>query len=62
MLIKDTNWRIRYEVAHRAELDVIGPFLADDDPLVRERARERFTDTGVEPPSNVVIAQTRSDK
>ncbi|WP_457796166.1 4Fe4S-binding leucine-rich repeat protein [Methylocystis sp. S23] len=60
-LIKDADWRIRYEVAQRADVEVVGPLVADEDPLVRECARDRFKDARIEPPSNVIVAQTRSD-
>jgi hypothetical protein len=60
-LIKDADWRIRYEIAQRANVEIIGPLVADEDPLVRECARDRFRDAGKEPPTNVIVAQTRSD-
>ncbi|WP_442754130.1 4Fe4S-binding leucine-rich repeat protein [Methylocystis sp. JAN1] len=60
-LLKDVDWRVRYEVAQRAEANEIGPLFDDEDPLVRECARSRFKDAGLEPPTNVIVAQTRSD-
>jgi len=60
-LLRDPDWRIRYEAAQRADIDIIGALVFDEDPLVRECVRDRFEDTGREPPSNVIVAQRRND-
>ncbi|MCY1546778.1 hypothetical protein D9M68_827930 [compost metagenome] len=37
----DTDWRVRWEVAQRADPAVLGPLREDDDPLVRQSVLDR---------------------
>jgi hypothetical protein len=40
-LIDDPDWRVRHEVASRAEPGDLKPLINDSDPLVRELAASR---------------------
>ena len=37
----DPDWRVRYELAGRLDADLLDDLMADADPMVRERCRER---------------------
>ena len=41
-LANDADWRVRYEVARRAAPAYLAPLANDEDPMVREIARERL--------------------
>jgi hypothetical protein len=58
-LLSDPDWRIRYEIAKRAGLDVVAHLAADEDPLVREYAGERLASAGMTSP--VIVVRKRSD-
>jgi hypothetical protein len=37
----DADWRVRWEVAQRADPSLLDPLREDDDPLVRQSVLER---------------------
>jgi hypothetical protein len=41
-LAHDVDWRVRYEVARRAAPDYLATLAKDEDPMVKEIARERL--------------------
>ncbi|WP_395666763.1 4Fe4S-binding leucine-rich repeat protein [Methylocella sp.] len=48
-LCADPDWRVRHEIALRADLDVVRGLVDDEDPLVRDAARERLLGRACEP-------------
>jgi hypothetical protein len=52
-LIKDPDWRLRYEVASRLELADLEPMRADPDQAVRELVAQRLG----EPPGEAVLPE-----
>jgi HEAT repeat protein len=42
LLLDDPDWRVRHEVASRAELDHVKRLANDEDELVRSIARQRL--------------------
>ena len=45
----DPDWRVRYEIVLRADVEVVRQLVDDEDPIVREAARERVFAGGAVP-------------
>ena len=39
----DADWRVRYEIVLRADVEVVRQLLNDEDPIVCEAARDRIS-------------------